>query len=183
MSTYVFVKYPVIVAAVAGFSIAQASTLTRADYNAEKARIEDEYKAGDSRCGVLAGNAKDNCVQEAKFSEKVALANLEYRFTGDKSDERKYVAVKGEADYAVAKEKCSVTTGKDKDLCMQKASLARANSLPDAKTSQEVGKSHMVTAKRAQGPDYEVAVKRCDQFDGDTKSACIISVKAKFGKS
>ncbi len=179
----VLVKCPVIVAAMIGSSLAQASTLTRDDYNAEKTRIESEYRAGDLRCGVLAGHAKDQCVQEATFNEKVALANLEYRYTGAKSDERKYVTVKAEADYAVAKEKCEVRTGSDKAMCMKEARSAQAKSLPDVKTGKEAGNSGGNAAKKAQGPDYEVALKRCDTFDGETKTACIISVKAKFGRS
>jgi hypothetical protein len=183
MNKSVLVKCPVIVAAIIGTSLAQASTLTRDDYNAEKTRIEGEYRAGDARCGVLAGHARDECVQEAKFNEKVALANLEYRYTGAKSDERRYVTAKSEADAAVAKEKCEVRTGRDKDACMQAARSAQAQSLPDVKTGNAVGNAVGKTAKKAQGPDYEVDVKRCDTFDGETKTACIISVKAKFGKS
>jgi hypothetical protein len=176
-------QYLVIVAAMAGASLTQASTLTREDYDAEKTRIEDAYRAGDARCGVLAGHARDACVQDAKFNEKVALANLEYRFTGTKSDERTYMTVKAEADAAVAKEKCEVRTGSDKAACLKEASSARAKSLPDVKRVKESPNTGNSAGKHAQGPDYEVALKRCDGFDGENKTACIVSVKAKFGKS
>ena len=183
MNASAYVKHTVTLTAIIGFSLAQGSTLPRADYNAEKVRIGNEYKAADTRCGVLAGHARDECVQEAKFSEKVALADLEYRFTGAMSDERKYETVKAEADYAVAMEKCGVQTGKDKDVCIQEAKSTRTKSLPYVKMSGDAGKSGMERAKATQSRDYEVAMKRCDIFQGETKSGCIISVKAKFGKS
>jgi hypothetical protein len=183
MNRYVFVKCTVIVAAIFGCSLARASTLPRADYDAEKIRIGNEYRARASRCGVIVANAMDDCAREAKFSEKVALADLEYRFTGTEKDRSMYMTVKAEADYNVAKEKCDVSTGKDKGVCMQQAKLARTNSLPYVKKEREAVDTHHGVAKNGQGPDFNVALKRCDIFDGDTKSACIISAKAKFGKS
>ena len=45
--------------------IAQAATMTKSDYKADK-----------TACAALAGNAKDICVEEAKAKEKVARAEL-----------------------------------------------------------------------------------------------------------
>ena len=183
MNTAVLVQCPVIVAAMIGASLAQASTLTRDDYNAEKARIAHEYTVEDSRCGVLAGHAKDECASDARFNEKVALANLEYRFTGSKSDERRYVAAKEQADTAVAREKCEAVKAGDKVACMKQAGAGPINAPAQATKGKLAGDTRSDASKSAQGPDYALALKRCDSFDGETKSACIISVKAKFGKS
>ena len=75
-------KASLIVAALLSFSVAQAATLTKAEYKAEKTRISAEYKLDEKACDAFNDNAEDICEEEAKAKEKVALAEREYRYTG-----------------------------------------------------------------------------------------------------
>jgi hypothetical protein len=176
-------KSPLVVAAILGFSLAHAGTLSRADYDAEKTRISADYKTEDARCDALAGNGKDVCVQQAKANQKVARADLEYRFSGTKSDERKSMTAKAEADYAVAKEKCGAKAGNEKDACVQEAKAVQTKALADVKLGKEVGDARTDAANDGRDADYKVAIQRCDSFAGSTKTDCINAAKVKFDKS
>ena len=65
MNNYFNLKASLIVGAMLVLPIAQAATMTKADYKTDK-----------TACAALAGNAKDICVEEAKAKEKVARAEL-----------------------------------------------------------------------------------------------------------
>ena len=67
-------KAALVAASILVLPLAQAATMTRADYNAGKNRIGADYKADKVACAGQAGNAKDICVEEAKAREKVARA-------------------------------------------------------------------------------------------------------------
>lgn len=183
MNKTLMIKSPLILVAVLGFSLVHAGNISRADYNAEKTRIGDEYKAEDTRCDALAGNGKDVCVQEAKAHEKVARADLEYRYTGKKSDRRNAMTARAESDYAVAKEKCNSMAGNDKDVCVQEAQAAQTKALADVKLGKEVSDARTDAANDSREADYKVAIDRCDSYAGATKADCVNAAKAKFGKS
>jgi len=183
MNKTLLVKSPLIVAALLGLSLAQASTVSRADYDAEKTRIGAEYKADDARCDALAGNGKDVCVQQAKATEKVARADLEYRYTGTKSDARKAMVARAEAIYAVANEKCGALAGNGKDVCAQEAKAAETKALADVKMGKEIGDARTDAANDNRDADYKVAIERCDSYAGETKASCITAAKIKFDKS
>ncbi|MEN9420361.1 MAG: hypothetical protein RI988_3982 [Pseudomonadota bacterium] len=76
---------------------AYADTMSKGDYAAGKTRIGAAYKADVSACASRAGNAKDICLQEAKGKERVALAELEYGYTGKQADRDKVRVVKAES--------------------------------------------------------------------------------------
>jgi hypothetical protein len=183
MNKTLLIKSPLIAAAMLGLALAQATTVSRTDYNADKTRISAEYKADDARCDALTGNGKDVCVQQAKANEKVARADLEYRFTGTKSDARKATTARAEAQYAVAKEKCGARTGDEKNVCVQEAKAAQTKALAEMKMGKEVGDARTDAANDSRDADYKVAVERCDYYSGDTKSSCLTAAKAKFDKS
>jgi hypothetical protein len=56
-----------------------ASTMSKQEYSAQKARVEADYKAARQACDSSSGNAKDICVEEAKGQQKVAMAELVYQ--------------------------------------------------------------------------------------------------------
>jgi hypothetical protein len=49
-------------AALLAWPSAQAAALSKADYDAGKARLSTSYKADKAACKELSGNAKDICV-------------------------------------------------------------------------------------------------------------------------
>src|SRR4029077_20614217 len=75
---------------------ASPSTMSRDSYNAEKGRIETQYKSEKEHCASMSGNAKDICQAEAKGKEKVALADAEANFKN--TDQARYDARVAQAD-------------------------------------------------------------------------------------
>lgn len=163
--------------------LAQAATLAKADYAAEKARIGATYKVDKAACATFTANAKDICVEEAQAKEKVARAELEYAHTGTAKDQNQVRVVKAKSDYAVAKEKCDDMKGNDKDVCVQQAKAVEAKALADAKMSKQIRTAKTDAAADKREADYKVAVEKCEALTGDAKATCITAAKAQFGKS
>lgn len=54
-------------------------------------------------------------------AEKVALAEIEYGYTGKAADANKVLVAKAESVYAVAKERCDDQSGNAKSSCVAAA--------------------------------------------------------------
>lgn len=159
-----------------------ASTMNRDEYNAQKTRVESDYKAARQACDGLSGNAKDICVEEAKGHEKVALADLAYRQDPNAKNRQKLAEARADARYNVAKEKCDDLSGNPKDVCVKEAKADRAKALADAKANKEVGSARADAANEKRDADYDVAAEKCDALAGTAKSSCIAEAKARYGK-
>jgi hypothetical protein len=183
MNRYFNFKSPLIVAAMLALPLAQAATMSKAEYKADKTRISADYKADKAACASLSGNAKDICVEEAKAREKVARAELEYNYSGKPGDQTKVLMAKAKSAYAVAKEKCDDKTGNDKDICVKEAKAVETKALADAKMGKQIGEAKKDASEDKRDADYKVAVEKCDAMAGDAKASCIAAAKAKFGKT
>jgi len=163
--------------------LAQAATLAKADYAADKARIGATYKVDKAACATFTANAKDVCVEEAKAKEKVARAELDYAYTGKSKDQNQVRVVKAKAGYAVAKEKCDDMKGNDKDVCVQQAKAVETKALADARLSQQIGAAKTDAVAEKREADHKVAVEKCEAQTGDAKASCLAAAKAQFGKT
>jgi hypothetical protein len=159
------------------------ATLPKADYQAGKTRVTADYKADKAACDSLKANAKDICVQEAKAKERVALAELEYGYTGKPGDRVKVQVAKAESTFAVAKERCDDLSGNAKDVCVKEAEAVKTKALADAKMGKEIGEARKEAASDKADADYKVAIEKCDALAGDAKAACVNAAKARFGKT
>jgi len=113
-------KTSFIVAALLSFSVAPASSLPKADYNAGKTRISAEYKADTKACDALKDNAKDVCIEEAKAAQTKALADAKMnKQIGEAKKEA--TEEKMDASYELAIEKCDAMTGDAKTNCVAAA--------------------------------------------------------------
>lgn len=177
-------KASLLVAGLLALPMAQAATsMSKADYSAAKTRIGADYKTDKAGCAALAANAKDVCIEEAKAKEKVALAELEYGYTGKAGDRRKLAEVKAKSAYAVAKEKCDDSAGNTKDVCVKEAKAVEVKALADAKLAKEVGEARTDAAADKRDADYKVAIEKCDALSGDPKASCVAAAKTTFGKN
>ena len=176
-------KTSLVVAALLALPLAQAANINKADYSAGKMRISADYKAAKAACDAFKANAKDVCVAEAKAKEKVALAELEFSYSGKPADQTKVLETKAQTAYAVAKEKCDDKAGNDKDVCVKEAKAVEVKGLADAKLGKDVAEAKTEATADKRDADYKVAVEKCDAMAGDAKSACVASAKAHFGKS
>ena len=83
-------------------------------------KAKSAYEVAKERCDDLAGNAKDVCVQEAKATEKKALADAQ--MGKEIGEAKKDAAVeKRDADYKVAIEKGDALSGDAKASCVAAA--------------------------------------------------------------
>lgn len=171
------------VAALLALPVAQADTITKADYQAGKTRISADYKTDKAACSSITGNSRDICVEEAKAKEKIAKAELEYGYTGKAKDGTKLLVAKADANYAVAKERCDDQNGNAKTVCVKEAKAIKVKALADAKLGKEIGEARKDAASDKRDADYNVAIAKCDALAGDTKSACVAAAKTRFGKN
>ena len=173
---------------------ALANTMSKADYKAEKARIEATQGTDILRCKQLAGNASDICKLEVGGAQKIAMADLDARNKGTKEAAYDARVVRAKADYAVAKEKCDDLAGNDKDVCVKKAKSAEVAALADAKANKKIVAANVkanetiVDAKTDASKEkleaqYKVAIEKCDALAGDSKEACVKEAKRTYGKS
>jgi hypothetical protein len=183
MNPHFNLKASLLVAAMLALPVAQAATMTKADYNTDKTRISADYKTDKAACASFAGNAKDICMEEAKAKEKIARAELEYSYSGKASDQTKLLEVKAKAAYAVAKEKCDDKAGNEKDVCVKEAKAIEAKALAEAKMGKQIGEARKDAAVETSDADYKVAVEKCDALAGDAKASCMSAAKAKLGKN
>lgn len=183
MNNHFNCKTSLIVAALLVLPVAQAATMSKAEYKADKTRISADYKTDKAACASLSGNAKDICVEEAKAKESVARAELEYSYSGKPGDQTKVLVAKAKSAYAVAKEKCDDKAGNDKDVCVKEAKAVETKALADAKMGKQIGEAKKEASEDKRDADYKVAVEKCDALAGDAKASCITAAKTKFGKN
>ncbi len=175
-------KASLIVAGLLALPLAQAATMTKDAYKSGKDGISSQYKTDKAACSSMSANAKDICFEQAKAKEKVALAELEFGYTGKPRDGTKVMEVKAKTAYAVAKEKCDDQTGNAKDVCRKEAKAVEVKALADAKMGKQIGEAKAEAATDKRDADYKVAAEKCDALAGDPKTSCVNAAKAKYGK-
>ena len=163
--------------------VAEAAAMTKSEYQANRTNIEVDYESSKAACGSQAGNGKDLCIEESKAKQKIALAELEYVFTGKAADRNKVQVAKAEANYAVARERCDDLAGNVKDVCVKEAKATRTKSLADAKLGKDIGEARKDAASEKIDADYGVAIEKCNALAGDAKANCVASAKMTYGKS
>lgn len=183
MKTIFNLKASLIITALLALPVAQAATMSKDDHKAAKTAISATYKADKAACAPLTANAKDICSEEAKAKEKIALAELQYNYTGKPADQTKLRETQAKSAYAVAKEKCDDLSGNPKDVCVKEAKAIEVKALADAKLGKQVGEARKDAALEKRDADYKVAVEKCDALAGDAKASCLAMAKTQFGKN
>ena len=166
--------------ALAGLAGAASANITKPVYSTAKDELKTMYKAERDNCGSLAGNAKDVCVERAKGHEKVALAHLEYQYTGTTKDRNDYLEARYEAKYKLAKEACYDKSGNAKDVCVADAKAAHDKAKADLKANKAVAEAQNDQMEAKLKADYKAANERCDALAGDAKDSCQASARARY---
>jgi hypothetical protein len=172
-----------LIAGLLALPLAHSGAMTKAEYRADKSRIEADYKADMVACGKRAGSTLDVCGEEAKARQKVARAGLEYAHTSKAGDGNKLLVAKAESAYAVAKAKCGDKSGNVKDMCITQAKAMETKALADARLGMQVGEAREDAATEKRDADFKVAAEKCDAMSGTSKDSCVAAAKLKFGKS
>ncbi len=123
-----------------------ALAMTKAEHDAQKDRIEADYKASRESCESMQENAKDICRAEAKGKQKVARAQLEAQYKPSARNEQRVKEAQADATYNVAKEKCDDMTGNNKDVCMKEAKAAHTSAKASAKVTRAASNGRSAAA-------------------------------------
>jgi hypothetical protein len=161
---------------------AQAANFSKSSYDSARADIKATYKAERDNCGALAGNAKDICVEQAKGREAVALAQLEYNYTGKVADEQKLYAVRADTRYELAKERCDDLGGDAKDVCLRQARTEHEKAQAEIKLAKKVTSAIDEADQSRMKADYKLAIEKCGQLAGDAKDSCVSAAKSRYGE-
>ena len=167
--------------AVAGLG-AQAANFSKTSYDSARADIKATYQAERENCGTLAGNARDICVEQAKGREAVALAQLQYNYTGKAADEQKLYTARAEARFELAKERCDDLGGDAKDVCLRQARTEHEKAQAEIRLAKKVTSAIDEADEARMKADRRLAVEKCGQLAGDAKEACLASAKSRFGE-
>lgn len=166
--------------ALVGLAGTASANLTKPVYSTAKDEVKAMFKAEKDKCDTLSGNAKDVCVERAKGQEKVALAHLEYQYTGKEKDRNDYLEARYDAKYKVAKEACDSMSGNAKDVCVQDAKTAHDKAKADMKANKKIANAQEDQMEAKLKADYKAANERCDSLSGDAKDSCQASAKARY---
>ena len=163
-----------------GLAGAASANLTKPVYSTAKDEVKAMFKAEKDKCDALSGNAKDVCVERAKGHEKVALAHLEYQYTGKEKDRNDYLEARFDAKYKIAKEACDSLSGNAKDVCVADAKAAHDKAKADLKANKKIAEAQSDQMETKLKADYKAANERCDALSGDAKDSCQASAKARY---
>jgi hypothetical protein len=167
-------------AALLSLGAAQAANFAQSTYDGAKQDIKANFKAERDTCNSLSGNTKDVCVQAAKANQDIALAQLEYNYSGSDKDELKLMTATYEGRYSVAKEKCDDLSGQPKDVCLQEAKTARDKAAADVKLGKKLAAAFDAADQAKLKADLRLAKEKCESLGGDAKDVCLASAKARY---
>lgn len=177
-----------------------AQTLTDDEYRVAKGQLVHDYQLSQRECTDLPGSARKICLAQVQGDQAVAFAALAHSNLETVATQYKLRIAQAESVYAVARVKCDDLAGKPKAACVRDAlatkAAARAQALAamginDAQPTLEKAtaearrrdkaladaRSAIVQEQRAVG--YRVALERCEQLTGDSRSACIATAKTR----
>jgi hypothetical protein len=119
----------------------KAQPLTKPAYEAQKAKIDAQYKADRKLCAGMKGHLQDVCEAEAKGRATALKAELEAQYRPSPDASQKAKNVTADANFEVAKTKCDVFRDQAKKRCLDEAKGAREAAIRQAKVEkvQETG--------------------------------------------
>jgi osmotically-inducible protein OsmY len=185
-----FVATLLATALTAAFSSAYAADTKpdTATYRSMTQKAAADYKIAAAKCTGMTGNERAVCVEEAK----VARARLDNDAVAQYNNTLKARTTArtalANAEHALAKVKCTVMTGAEKDSCLANATSVHTAALADAKADRDV----RVAATAAAGVDGKgliantattepvkaAAVDKCAQVtNGQPAAGCLIDNK------
>lgn len=157
-----------------------ATTMAKGTYDGAKDDIKATYNVAHDQCLTKSGNEKDVCMEVVKGQEKIALAHLEYHYTGKEKDRLKLHEAIYDARYDVAKEKCDDLSGDAKDVCVREAKTERDKAKASTKLDKKVTQAFTDAEAAMRKADYKLAKEKCDTLSGDKKDICEVSVKSRY---
>ena len=156
-----------------------------ATYKTMTQKAAADYKAAVALCTGTSANDKSACIEEAKVAR--ARADLDAVAQHNNTLKARTTARKAlaNAEHALARVKCTVMTGTDKDSCMKSAHSVHTAALADAKADRDVrvtatagvdGKG-LIANTQTREPVKAAAVDKCAQVAGKPNTGFLIDNK------
>lgn len=155
-----------------------------ASYKNMTQKAAADYKAASAACTGMSGAARQVCVEEAKVARARAEADAVAQYRNTQKDRTKARTALANADYALAKAKCAVVTGAEKESCISTAHTVHTAALADAKADRNMAVASTnpaspVTTTDTRDPAKAAAVDKCAQVAGQPTTGCLISHEGK----
>jgi hypothetical protein len=106
-----------------------SAAMTRSEYAEALVRIEQAFPRETERCTALAVAEREPCRAQALAHEIVLAADLEERYRRTQEATRNAQRARIEARYQVARGRCAVLRGFQRDQCYIEAHAARGRAL------------------------------------------------------
>lgn len=113
-----------------------AAPMSKAQYEAAKARIAAQLKADQKLCATLGGDGQEVCEAQAEGREKAEKARLEARYRRTPETALAAKLATAEANYEVARARCDLLKGKAEKRCEQEAKAAREAAVRQARVEK-----------------------------------------------
>lgn len=159
---------------------ARAANFSKPVYEGARTEVKSRFKLERETCEARSGDDRSLCLEVAKGREKIALAQLEYNYSGSKKDEMDLWKAKVEARYDVERRKCEALAGNDRDVCVRAAKTARDKSEADMKLARKTDAAIEDADEAHLKADYRLAAEKCDALKGERKDVCMASAKAHY---
>lgn len=182
-----FVASLLATALTAALSSAYGATPDNATYRTVTQKASADYKLAAAKCTGMSGNERAVCVEEAKVTRARANADAVAQYNNTLKARTAARNALANAEYALAKVKCSVNTGAEKDSCLANASSVHVAALADAKADRDVqvaanastvvDDKGLVANTRSTDPAKAAAVDKCAQIAGQPSTGCLIDNK------
>ncbi len=156
-----------------------------ATYKTMTQKAAADYKVAAAKCTGMTGNEKAACVEEAK----VARARIDLDAVAQHNNTLKARTAArnalANAEHKLARVKCSVMTGAEKESCLATATSIHTAALADAKADRDVrvagtaavdGKG-LIANTQSTEPAKAAAVDKCAQIDGKPTTGCLIDTR------
>lgn len=106
-------------------------------YLTAKKSAAETYKTALKKCDALAGKPKNVCIEEAKAVEKRSKADAEAEYK-NATEARMNERIAGiNADYAIARERCSIIADSGKEACLKEAKMIQSKAITELKLNKE----------------------------------------------
>ncbi|HEY0062513.1 MAG TPA: BON domain-containing protein [Telluria sp.] len=159
-----------------------------ATYRTVTEKASADYKLAAAQCTGMSGNERSVCVEEAKVARARTNADAVAQHNNTLKARTAARNTLANAEYALAKVKCSVSTGAEKDSCLSNAKSVHVAALADAKADRDVRVATTATAgvddkglvanTRTTDPVKSAAVDKCAQVAGQSPATgCLINNK------
>lgn len=117
-------RRPLLIALASCALAGAAGAMTKADYQAQRLRIQHQYATAKDRCSAATGHARELCRTQAHVEYDTARAQLRAQYKPSPRNRQQAGKAQADGAYQLAREKCGDLSGGARDVCRSEAKAA-----------------------------------------------------------